>query len=261
MNNFGKYIAITALLGAGASGTITTVSAGETGAKYVSNGAVKFIPNTDPTNPIDPTDPTNPDPVDPIDPTNPDGPNPGTPGPLSIDFASSLDFGVNKISSKNEIYYASPQTYKEEGKTTPNYVQVTDNRGSSTGWTLKVLQDNQFSNATAKYNELKGAQITINDSQAVSNAIGVTAPTVAAEIELTPGSPVTVMTAAEGAGDGTWLNRFGTNEMKTEVQADGTSKEVEKNTSVQLAVPGSTPKSAVEYRSTLTWLLSDVVSN
>lgn len=261
MNNFGKYLTIAALLSAATATTITTVSAGETGDEYRSNGAVEFIPNTNPTDPIDPTDPTNPNPVDPIDPTDPLGPNPGTPGPLSIDFASSLDFGVNKISSKDEIYYANPQLYSEEGKTSANYVQVTDNRGSSAGWTLQVRQDEQFANATAKYSELKGAQITINNSETVSNAIGVTKPTVPTAVVLIPGSAVTVMSAAENAGDGTWISLFGKTELKAEVQADGSSKDVEKNTSVQLAVPGSTPKSAVEYRSTLTWILSDVISN
>jgi hypothetical protein len=37
-------------------------------------------------------------PVDPVDPTDPNGPEPGTPGPLSIDYASSFDFGTQKIS-------------------------------------------------------------------------------------------------------------------------------------------------------------------
>ncbi|MEB5953235.1 WxL domain-containing protein, partial [Enterococcus innesii] len=69
-----------------------------------SNGAITFEADPNPTNPVDPTDPEKP--VDPVDPTDPDGPNPGTNGPLSIDYASSLDFGVNKISNKNEVYYA-----------------------------------------------------------------------------------------------------------------------------------------------------------
>ncbi|WP_256869283.1 WxL domain-containing protein, partial [Enterococcus thailandicus] len=56
------------------------------------------------------TDPT--DPVDPTDPTDPEGPNPGTNGPLSIDYASSLDFGVQKITSKDQIYFAASQKYK-----------------------------------------------------------------------------------------------------------------------------------------------------
>ncbi|MFF2797183.1 WxL domain-containing protein [Lysinibacillus xylanilyticus] len=33
----------------------------------------------------------------------------GTGGPLSIDFASSLDFGINPISNKEKTYYANAQ--------------------------------------------------------------------------------------------------------------------------------------------------------
>jgi len=65
----------------------TTAHAGETGANYDSNGAVKFTPNTDPNNPVDPENPDPDNPVKPIDPTDPDGPQPGTDGPLSIDYA------------------------------------------------------------------------------------------------------------------------------------------------------------------------------
>lgn len=72
----------------------TLVSAEEINMTYKSNGAVTFEPNTDPVNPVDPTDPD--EEVDPVDPTDPEGPNPGTEGPLSIDYASSLDFGKNK---------------------------------------------------------------------------------------------------------------------------------------------------------------------
>ena len=69
-------------------------------AEYNSNGQITFEPNTDPTNPISPTDPDPENPIKPVDPTDPDGPNPGTNGPLSIDFASSLYFGTQKITSK-----------------------------------------------------------------------------------------------------------------------------------------------------------------
>ena len=92
---------------------------------YDSNGVVEFIPNTDPTKPVDPTDPdpTNPvdpvdpdpyKPVDPVDPTDPNGPEPGTPGPLSIDYASSFDFGTQKISTQTHTYNAALQKYKND---------------------------------------------------------------------------------------------------------------------------------------------------
>lgn len=262
MINDKKCVIVAGILSLGVMGVLansTTVKAADIGANYQSNGAVRFIPNTDPISPVDPTDPT--DPIEPIDPTDPEGPNPGTSGPLSIDFASSFDFGVNQISSVDVRYYANPQRYAEAGKETPNYVQISDNRGLSTGWNLQVKQETQFKNDDAKYSELKGAVITIKDTEAVSNATEVDAPTVSENITLQPGEAVMVMAAAKGAGDGTWISRFGKLEQVAEKQADGSMKEVTKNTSVQLDVPGSTPKSAVDYRSRLTWVLAEVNSN
>lgn len=77
-------------------GTSTVFAADET-ASYETNGVIAFEADTDPTNPVDPTDPTSP--VEPVDPTDPNGPNPGTNGPLSIDFASSFQFGKQKITT------------------------------------------------------------------------------------------------------------------------------------------------------------------
>lgn len=258
---FGKFLAIATLLTTTGAATIVTAHAaeGEDGAEYSSNGVVKFVPNTNGTDPLDPEDPN--EGAEPEDPTDPNGPNEGTPGPLSIDFASSLDFGVNKISSNDETYYANPQTYSDKDKVTANYVQVSDNRGSSAGWSLKVKQEQQFTNADAKYSELKGAAITINDSKAVSNSEGVEAPTTQASIVLEPGTAVSVMDAAKDAGDGTWISSFGNVEKVAVEQEDGSTKDIDKNTSVQLDVPGSTPKSAVEYRASLTWILSEVEGN
>lgn len=258
---FGKYLTIATLLTTTGAATIVTAHAaeGQDGTTYSSNGVIKFVPNTNPTEPTDPEEPG--EGVEPIDPTNPEGPNPGTPGPLSIDYASSLDFGVNKISSKDETYYANAQSYSDKDKVTANYVQVTDNRGSSAGWSLKVKQEQQFENADAKYSELKGAAITINDSVAVSNSEGVEAPTTQASIVLEPGTAVAVMDATDGAGDGTWVSRFGNVAKVAVEQEDGSTKDIDKNTSVQLDVPGSTPKSAVEYRANLTWVLAEVEGN
>ncbi|MGO3374330.1 WxL domain-containing protein [Brochothrix thermosphacta] len=260
MIKYGKHLTIVALLSVAAVATATVpVAAEETGAEYTSEGAVKFVPNTDPVKPVDPVDPGKP--VDPIDPLNPGGPNPGTPGPLSIDFASSFDFGTNKISSVDEVYYANPQLYKEEGKETANYVQVTDNRGVSTGWDLKVKQEAQFKNATAKYKTLNGSVVTLNNGQADSNSEGVTAPTTVKSVVLNPDEAVPVMSAADSAGDGTWVDVFGGLKKVEIVNEEGVKETVNKNTDVQLEVPGKTPKSAVEYRAKLTWILSEVAGN
>ena len=43
----------------------------------------------------------------------------------------------------------------DEVKEGPNYVQVTDNRGTEAGWSLKVKQEGQFKSTSGK--ELTGA--------------------------------------------------------------------------------------------------------
>lgn len=114
-------------------GATTTIAAGNTGGSATSKGAVSFKANTNPTDPIDPTDPT--DPIDPTDPVDP-----GTPGPLSLDYASNLNFDMNEISTKDEVYHATLVEVKdgESTREVPNFVQVTDKRGTNAGWTLEV---------------------------------------------------------------------------------------------------------------------------
>ena len=128
-------------------------------------------------------------PVRPVDPTNPDGPNPGTPGPLSIDYASSLDFGSNEISNKDQTYFARAQTYKNpDGSAselaTANYVQVSDLRGTNAGWVLKVKQNGQFRNAETLHKELTGATVAFTEPSVRSNATDVLPPTATANIQL-----------------------------------------------------------------------------
>lgn len=222
----------------------------ETGGEYTSNGIVEFKPNDEITNPTDPTDPEKP--VLPTDPTDPDGPNPGTPGPLSIDYASSLDFGVQKITSKNETYFAAAQKYQgydDEGNLLenisegPNYVQVTDNRGTEAGWSLKVNQEGQFTSDSGK--ELVGAVITFKNGN-VATASDSGKPVGEETITLNAdGSQSMAMAASEGNGAGTYLLDWGTDAT--------TAKE-----SIELSVPGSTTKYAEKYSTKLTWTLTDV---
>ncbi len=223
---------------------------------YETAGIVEFEPSKEVTEAVDPTDPGTV-----VTPTNPDGSlvTPGTPGPLSIDFASTLDFGLNQISSADQTYFAKPQVVSvtKDGITTtknvPNYVQVTDNRGTNAGWTLTVKQNDQLKNAATLNSTLTGAQISLNNGTAISAMNGVTAPTAVSTIRLNPsGAEAVVMSAAAGSGVGTWVDAFGTIE---------TVAGEEKNTSITLYVPGSTPKDAVRYSTTLTWTVSDIVIN
>ncbi|MDR1567943.1 MAG: WxL domain-containing protein [Streptococcaceae bacterium] len=236
-------------------------------ATYDSNGTVDFRANNDPSVPINPLDPDPENPVKPVDPTDPSGPTDGTSGPLSIDYASSLDFGLNKISTQDEIYYARAQRYKKDDGSpdsllTPNYVQISDNRGSNAGWTLKVKQNAQFTNSTTLNKKLTGAVITFTDPKVDSNAVGVTAPDANATITLDPaGNESLVFSAKKDAGAGTWVNLWGKVEEVTEKDAGDKDVKAQVTKDIALAVPGKTPKDAVKYSTTLTWTLSEVPGN
>lgn len=198
---------------------------------------------------VKPLDPLLPDPlkpVVPIDPTNPDGPPNGTGGSLSFDFASSFQFGNQAISTKDETYYALPQEYtafdgtKKKG---PNYVQVTDVRGTGSGWKLSVKQNGQFQTAEAQ--KLDGAELWFKNGEMISNLSDSYAPLAKELIEMPLDSDINVVTANNEQGIGTWLYRFG-------------SDETSGGRSVQLNVPGSSVKYAKKYQTTLTWSLKDV---
>lgn len=263
MKNISKILLSTMVLGTVATVPLTAFAA--EGGVYHSDGTIEFTPNTDPTDPVDPTDPEKP--VEPTDPSDPDGPEPGTVGPLSIDFASNLNFGKQKITSKNEVYLAAAQQFYNvdaagnptgEAQYGPNYVQVTDNRGTESGWTLTVAQDAPFKDT--KGHELTGATITLKNAnvQTVSNSAK---PAIATgDITLSDdGTTSDVMVAAAGQGAGTYLNDWGTKDNLIEVEEDGNT--VQKTNSIELAVPGSTTKYADKYTTQLTWTLSDVPGN
>lgn len=225
---------------------------------YPSKGILEYEANGEPVNPVDPEKPT--DPVKPVDPTDPDGPDEGTDGPLSINYASSINFGRNKISREDAIYYADAQTFKDENMDlrTANYVQVSDNRGTAGGWKLMVSQMGQFRSTEAKeYKELKGVQMVFDSPEAVSISDDEEIVPSVDKITLDPeGASSLVMLAKTGQGLGTWLSVFGEAE---EIDQEGEA--VAKNKAVYLEVPGKTPKEAAEYRTKLVWTLTDVPGN
>ncbi|MDR0879255.1 MAG: WxL domain-containing protein [Clostridioides sp.] len=198
---------------------------------------------------VDPEDPDNQPPgtPDPI-------PGPGTGGLLSIDFASSFNFGSNVITNGAKTLYAAPQAWIEDGgahTTKPNFVQVNDNRMLYSGWTLKVAQADQLKTSDNKV--LDGATITLNNISVdgikddVTTNGPATAPT---SLVITPGAgTANVMAAADGKGGGTFVARFGDETENT--------NDVSKNKAVKLSIPSTTQVYAKAYSGTLTWTLSD----
>ncbi|KGL39098.1 cell surface protein [Listeria newyorkensis] len=229
-------VTVATLVGTG-TGTMAHAADGGT---LGSKADVNFIPNDTITNPVDPTDPGNPEVVVPVDPDHPAG----TAGPLSIDYISNIHFGDQKISGNNEVYSAKLDQIKvgaaETVKDIPNYIQITDNRGSNAGWHLTVKQDGQFVNGTS---ELLGAVLSF-ENPTLNSASESDAPT-ATGFSLDPaGTSSDVMSAEEDQGMGTWVDMFG---------ADAT----EAADSIKLSVPGKTSKIPGQYEATLTWELTD----
>lgn len=238
--------------------TVAAVPAYADGGTYTTTANVNFIPNQDTVSPVNPDKP---DVNQPVKPVTPDGDDvkPGTTGPLSLDYVSNFDFGSQKISSKNQTYYAKAQGYQGVSDTSVLYAQVTDNRGTGAGWILSVAQPSQFTNDGK---ELKGAQIGINNlsvaTQADSDAGSATA---GGDMILVPGTGAqTVMSAKANTGQGTWVARMGKADNLVPEKGDGdTNRTVDK--AVSLSVPGSSNKLAGQYTTNLNWTLSDVPSN
>lgn len=237
-----------------ATGVLTTMllSSGQQylaadGGELTSNGSIKFTVDTDGQLPVDPETPDPEKPVEPIDPTEPDGqPGPGTQGPLSIDFASSFSFGDQKVSTVTKNYKAAPQKLSG-GESRANYVQVSDKRGTFAGWSLSVTQNEEFTSEDD--DELTGAQLSFSNLEMKSNLSQDVAPSIS-YVEDTPlvvGAEMGLVSAVQDFGMGTWVLAFG-----------DTAKAGE---SVNLMVPGTTVQMTKEYRTTLTWTLSDVPTN
>lgn len=211
-----------------------------------SDSTVTFTEDKGDTKPKDPTKPDEKNPGKPKDPVKP-----GTAGPLSIDFASNFKFGTTAITSDNATYYAKPQGWvtaagKDEDR--PNYVQVSDKRGTFEGWTLKVKQDKQFAVKDDQTKELDGAQLKFTNGTLASVTDAKYAPTAKNEFTLTPGATQEMpVEAAKDHGMGTWIYRFGDNKSA--------------GSSVELSVPGATPKMAKEYVTSITWSLETTPAN
>ncbi|MGM0889237.1 MAG: WxL domain-containing protein [Bacillota bacterium] len=211
---------------------------------YNSIGKIEFEKQDSSPGPINPTDPEEEINID-----DEPAPNPGTGGDLSIDYASHFNFGKYKISGNKEEYFAALKsgTNASGGEVTvPNYVQVSDNRGTNMGWTLSVKQDNQF--VGADMTELAGAYISIYDVAVNGKNEVQYAPAPASDkIEIRPdGATHEIMSAEGGKGMGTWVGLFAEDK-------EGTNA----GSAVSVTVPGETAKSEQEYITTLTWVLTD----
>lgn len=194
-------------------------------------------------NVVHPIDPTHPDMNHPITPEDPEEHDKPTSGSLSIDYISNLRFGEQKITGADTTYHAQLDQFtdsKGEAIARPNFIQITDVRDNKSGWRLTVTQDKQFQNENE---ELTGAVLKLNNAILTTPNDGVP-PIASNNIALTPGSSTDILEAKTNQGTGTWLNRFGKDEEEGKL-------------SISLSVPGETKKVQGEYKTSLTWILTD----
>lgn len=249
----------TALLASGVVGLNAEAASGalaEDG-KYGTTGDVEFKASEETEKPVHPTDPDPENPVLPVDPTDPEKPvGPGTAGPLSIDYISSFQFGEQEIATTDKVYYSEPQTYLnadgdiDESKTSENYIQVTDKRGTSAGWALKVEQVKPFTAADASTANPTLDGVTLKMNAGTANSLSDSAAPVAKTISIDGvGSPQTILNAGAKSGTGTWTSTFG----------EYTAGEEYKG--VELHIPGKVQTDAVKYQTELKWAMEATPDN
>ncbi|WP_348921399.1 WxL domain-containing protein [Enterococcus rotai] len=217
---------------------------------------------------------------DPENPEVPTDPGPGTAesGPLRIDYVSPLHFGERKIRATDRVYPALAQQFFTEIGPRGSYVQLTDQRALSTGWSLQVKQETQFHNPIIQETgeqELKGAVLSLDkgwaNSSSSSEAPVVTRETIALN---TIGSTYEVATAAAGTGQGVWTISFGASDtntghqkptltpVKDEAGRPILEKEFNKpayqNSAITLTIPETTVIHPVHYETKITWLLAEL---
>ncbi|AHI55062.1 WxL domain-containing protein [Listeria ivanovii] len=238
-----------------------------------STGTIEFDNSTTPDpKPIDP-DPIGPDPVVP-DPVNPPV---GTDG-LWILAVSDWDFGIHNsavLSSGALNVNAADDTISTYVDTNGNgqqdlpaeasvsksvtpYAQISDVRGTNSGWTLSVT-GSAFKDSSTPAKTIAGAQLTIPKSTVSSATSTAQAPTGYdnVTISMTGAGAVPVMAArdmqaatptnfSDDEGMGTWTDSFGS----AAVNATDVSKP-------KLSIPQNVVVADGTYESTLTWTLSD----
>ncbi|MCI1904271.1 MAG: WxL domain-containing protein [Enterococcaceae bacterium] len=239
----------------------TSVLSCETAAAAESEGTVDFAPASGIVEPVHPYHPE--EKIVLVDAVSEESPASGQEGPLSIDFASSFDFGANKISAQDQVYFAEAQTQKDVQDTTAPFVQVSDHRGTATGWILTLKQNGQLrTSAKTKPQELSGAQIVLKNARVNSIVTDIDEPEARQELQMDPaGTETVVLSAEEGAGTGTWTVYWGALKKIAKENPAGQKEVRQVADGVVLKVPGSILKAPATYHTELIWNLKDIPKN
>ena len=184
---------------------------------------------------------------------DPEEGGPSSNGPLRIDFASNINFGVQEISATDKTYNALLNNYTTASGDAyvSTFAQITDNRGTNGGWELS-LAATEFTIAGTS-STIENAQLKIVDVPNVTNDFGYHTDTnpVGKATGNIIGGEAPIATAQINQGMGQWHVTLG---------ETGKKSELSENKAIQLEVPGrSQTLPGATYTSTLTWTLSDSI--
>ncbi|MTD38625.1 hypothetical protein GIX45_08285 [Erwinia sp. CPCC 100877] len=163
----------------------------------------------------------------------------GEDGVLTIDYVSNFQFGLQHASDETTVISASDQqavTAEKITLTIPNFIQVSDTRGTNSGWKLSVKQCSQFHTDDQQYPELTGAILQLNNGKYTSPVDNTLWVKDAADLAI--GQEEIVMRAAAGEGGNSNLLSW-------------------TNGGISLIIPGNSPKLAQTYQSELQWSILD----
>lgn len=223
-----------------------------------SSAVLEFTEGEGPTTIVDPEKPVYS--IDPHEDENGETGVTNNRGSLRIDYVSNFKFGSQAVQSGSQQFHAAlipaDAEHTESGYIeVPNFVQLSDLRGTKAGWTLSVKQDDYFKVTSGELEgrEMTGARITldniITNTARQENAV----QTAADKITFTAiGEYYHLMTAVKGEGTGTHVAHFG--------EYNQGQKESARN-SVILEIPAGIEKTIAPYQTSFTWLLADVPDN
>lgn len=165
---------------------------------------------------------------------------------------STFEFGTQAVGEDEQTLYAKAQDFSGSNAKTPTYLQISDNRGSRTGWSLRVVEKEQTSQTKRKQRAYQGASLSLKDPVAISSS-NSEKPIVYEQADLIPDAQSVIATAPVDSGAGTWVIRWGGQEDLLTTERDILTPKV------QLIVPKiNDDKLPPSYTITLNWILSNL---
>ncbi len=190
-------------------------------------------------------------------------------GDLRIDYASRVSFGKVTLKDGEKKLPALAESFKASDQKRGQFVQITDQRSASNGWTLQVKQTKQFE-TKAKGNQkshlLNGAYLSFDKAWANSGGESgnpsVTRDTLGIHSFNTT---YEVAKATKGNGVGIWSVAFGASSKNESSQPATLTERVNSagekelvNSAITLNIPKETTILPGEYKTELIWIIGSL---